>query len=97
MHAWFSRSNRQRSHYPGAVMKYLTWDHLFPANRNKRQMKLRTAEWKVLEEDSWFEGYSYAKGSRYKVWEGKDFGYVAFHPTTRTPDGHIPARLWHKY
>jgi hypothetical protein len=79
-------------------MKIMSWDSIFgPVTgvQNKRR-SLKNATWNVVTEDVWFDGYVYAAGSQYKFWEGKDFGYVAFHPSSRTPNGMVPGKFLHK-
>jgi len=77
----------------------MTWHELFGAITGKRNPKrtLTNAKWQVLNEDTNFEGISYAKGSRFKVWEGSDFGYVGFAPESKTPEGNTPGKFLHKF
>jgi len=76
-----------------------TWDYFFGPLTGKRNPKrnIRTAQWQQLTEDIWFDGYEYAAGSEFKVFETQDFGFVCFKPGSLTPQGHRPGRLIHKY
>lgn len=79
-------------------MRVLTWEAIFgpmTGIRNKRR-SLEKAIWNTLTEDVWFDGYEYAKGSKYKFWEGKDFGWVIFDKDSKTPHGNIPGKFIHK-
>jgi len=80
-------------------MKILGWEELFGQSTGKRNKKrsLEFAVWKTLEEDTWFNGIEYAKGSRYKIWETENFGWVAFAPDSKTPDGNTPGKRIHKF
>ena len=80
------------------------WADLFPhlnrsvaSNKRRKVITLDKSEWHVLQHDTNFEGIDYAKGSMFKFWETEDFGYVSFHPSTKTPEGNRPGKLTHKY
>lgn len=77
----------------------MSWDSLFGPITGKKNPRrtLKNAEWRTLEEDTFFDGMAYAKGSQYKVWETDNFGWVCFHHDSRTPDGNKPGRFLHKY
>lgn len=80
-------------------MKTMTWNEVFGRITGKRNPKrtMQNAKWITLSEDVWFDGYEYAKGSQYKVFETPNFGWVVFHLDTRTPNGNIPFRRIHKF
>lgn len=72
-------------------------DWIFAQLTRGKLPKLRSAKWQELSADTYLFGYKYAKGSQYKVFETKDAGWVAFAPGTKTPEGHTPGRLYHRY
>jgi hypothetical protein len=79
-------------------MNVMTWESLFgrmTGIQNKRR-SLKNAQWQTLAEDTLFGGQVYAKGSQYKYWEGRDFGYVVFHKDSKTPEGHTPGQFIHR-
>lgn len=80
-------------------MKILSWNELFGpiTGRQNKRLNLNNAKWHTCTEDTMFDGFRYAKGSRYKYWEGRDFGFVCFAPDSLTPDGSKPGRFLHKY
>jgi len=80
-------------------MKTMTWESLFgqiTGVRNKKR-NLDNAKWVELEEDTWFDGIEYAKGSFYKIWETEDFGWVYFRRDSKTPKGETPGKFWHRF
>jgi hypothetical protein len=84
------------------MMQFMTWQQLFGSvhvqTTRRRPLKtLDKAEWRTLEEDTMFQGIMYAKGSKFKVFETKNFGWVVFATGTRTPTGNVPGRLVHQY
>ena len=85
-----------------AIGRYhvMGWHDLFP-NMGHRTGKVKDtlakAEWHKLEHDTNFEGIDYAAGSMFKFWETQNFGWVCFHPSSKTPEGHTPGRFLFKY
>jgi len=80
----------------------LGWDQLFPArakenNRRRKLRSLKEAEWFRLKHDTNFEGITFKAGSLFKFWETEDHGWVAFHPSSTTPEGWVPSRVIFKY
>jgi hypothetical protein len=76
------------------------WTDLFPINHQrtgKIKHGLAKAEWHKLEHDTNFEGIDFAAGSLFKFWESQNFGWVAFHPSSKTPEGHQPGKFLFKY
>jgi hypothetical protein len=59
---------------------------------NKKVIGLTDAVWQTLTEDTWIDGVAYAKDSQFKVFETSNFGWIVFHPDTKTPDGKIPGK-----
>lgn len=57
---------------------------------NKRNISMNDAAWQSLTEDTWLAGCEYAKGSRFKVFETPNFGWIVFDQDARTPNGNIP-------
>lgn len=57
---------------------------------------LSGAKWRTLSEDSTLNGIAYAAGSQYKTFVTQNFGWVVFHPLTKTPEGHVPGRKIHR-
>jgi hypothetical protein len=82
-------------------VKVLGFDNFFgplsSCDRGRKLKKLENAKWQTLEDDTIFQSIPYAKGSQFKVFETKNFGWVVFHQDTKTPEGHTPGRLIHKY
>lgn len=79
-------------------MNFMKWEDLFGRATGKRNPRrtLKNATWQTLTGDTWFDGIEYAAGSRYKYWEGENFGFVCFDSNSRTPQGHIPGRFIHR-
>lgn len=82
-----------------SITKTLNWQDLFGpiTGKRKKHLTLANAQWKVLDVDSWFNGIEYAAGSRYKIFETQDFGWVIFHSDSKTPDGNRPGKFIHRY
>lgn len=82
-------------------MHIMTWESVFGPVTGKRnpRHKLGTkfSEWRTLEQHTWFNGYEYAAGSRWRAFETENFGHVVFAPGTVTPNGGIPGRHSHRY
>ena len=64
---------------------------------NKRVIDLTNAVWQTLAADIWLDGCEYAKGSQFKVFETRNFGWIVFDKATRTPDGNVPGKHIIKY
>lgn len=64
---------------------------------NKKNISMQDAKWQELEDDTYLGGIEYAKGSRFKVFETQNFGWIVFEPDTKTPDGNVPGRRIHKW
>jgi len=79
----------------------MTWHSLFgePTGKldPKRKLGKPFSEWRILDEDTVFDGIPYAKGSKYRVFESENFGHVYFHIDSKCPDGTTPAKHWHKF
>ena len=85
-------------------MKYKTVNDFFPQNLESlaknvrtRVYSLRNAEWRRLEDDTYVDGITYAKGSEYKVFETTNFGWVVFKPESKSPCGATPNKFIHKF
>jgi hypothetical protein len=78
------------------------WHDLFPdmgrtTLKVHRSRTLAKAEWHILQHDTNFEGIDFQAGSMFKFWETQNFGWVAFHPASKTPEGSTPGRFLFKY
>lgn len=69
---------------------------LIPVSAIVFQKKLEGSTWQTLSDDSEVNGVKYAKGSRYKAFTTRNFGWIVFHPDTKTPQGTTPRRRYHK-
>ena len=63
----------------------------------KRNIAMKDAAWQPLKEDTWLDGCTYAKGSKFKCFETTNFGWVVFDHDSRTPDGYLPGKFIIKY
>lgn len=59
---------------------------------NTKVVDMRRAKWQELSEDIWMDGSSYAKGSKFKVFETQNFGWIVFDKDTKTVEGNVPNR-----
>ena len=82
-------------------MDTMTWEQLFGPVTGKLnpRHKLGTefSEWRVLDNDTWFNGYEYATGSKFRVFESENFGHVVFDQNSKTPNGEIPGKFSHRF
>ena len=80
-------------------MEHMTWKSLFGSPTGKRRPHLHRSKAipHTLPADTTFNGYTYAKGSVYTFFETQNFGWVVFQLGSKTPEGHIPGRLIHKF
>ena len=58
---------------------------------------MKQAQMQTLKEDTKVEGVEFAKGSQYKVFETKNFGWLVFHSSSKTPSGGTPSRIIFQY
>lgn len=74
-------------------------ESFFPkhSDRRKKLMYLSNAQWQTLKQDTMIEGIKFSVGSRYKVFETKNFGWIVFDSKSVTPDGNIPGRRIFKF
>ncbi len=79
-------------------MTYISIDqfikkHLrFKQHWNKKVIGMSDAVWQPLEDDTFLNECTYAKGSLFKVFETKNFGWIVFGPGTLTANGNTPNR-----
>jgi hypothetical protein len=59
---------------------------------NKKVIGMKDAVWQTLTEDTYLRGIAFSAGSRFKVFETTNFGWIVFGPDTKTVDGDIPGR-----
>lgn len=71
--------------------------HMGKFRNGRYARKLSDTVWQELERDTYLDNCVYAKGSKFKVWETSNFGWIAFHPDTKTADGHIPNKRLLRY
>lgn len=87
---------------------FMSWEDIFgPIGQNltsaqrgarRRRIDRENADWRTLDKDTNFNGYEYAKGSRFKAFETENFGFVVFErSTSKTPDGKIPGKFIHRF
>lgn len=79
-------------------MKYESVEHFieshirYKQHWKKKSITMEDAVWQELNEDTWLDGIAYAKGSKFKVFESENFGWVVFHSDSKTTEGLTPAR-----
>ena len=78
-------------------MKFITVETLLPykgqhAAVRKRLNKLEAQKWQPINEDCSIEGITFKQGSLYKAFETTNFGWLVFHPDSRTIDGSVPGK-----
>lgn len=82
--------------YPGTE-KFIK-DHIrYKQHWKRKHIGVQDAKWQPLANDTWIEGQEFAKGSQFKVFETQNFGYVVFHPESKTPTGNVPHRRIFKF
>jgi hypothetical protein len=57
---------------------------------NKKLIDRASAKWQELEEDTFLDNCVYSRGSKFKVFETTNFGWIVFSTETRTPEGNTP-------
>jgi hypothetical protein len=81
-------------------MDTMSWHDLFGPVTGKlnprRRLGSEFAEWRTLDKDTFFNGYEYAAGSQFKVFESQDAGWVVFKRDSVTPNGNTPGRFIHR-
>lgn len=84
---------------PAGDMHIMEWHHLFPifTGRKRKLIPITKAQWHRLQHDTNFEGHNFKAGSLFKFWRSEQFGWVAFHPNSRTPDNKKPVKLLFRY
>jgi len=70
-------------------------------HHRKRIIDMKAAIWQKLERDMTLcdsnNCYQFSKDSEFKVFETTNFGWIVFHPDSRTPEGAIPGRRIFKW
>ena len=59
---------------------------------NKQNVDMTAALWQSLKDDTFIQQWTFAKGSMFKCFETKNFGWIVFHPTAVLIDGGKPIR-----
>jgi hypothetical protein len=73
-------------------------EHLrYKQHWNKKQISMQDAHWQELKNDTHVGGIDYAKGSIFKVFETRNFGWIVFRRESLTPAGNTPGKFIHKW
>jgi hypothetical protein len=64
---------------------------------NKKVITMSDAKWQTLARDTYIDGITFAAGSKFKVFETSNFGWIVFGPESLTPSGNTPSRRIFKY
>jgi hypothetical protein len=59
----------------------------FEQHWRKKHIDMCDAKWQTLAEDTFIGDSSYRKGSQFKVFETRNFGWIVFTSDTKTADG----------
>jgi hypothetical protein len=64
---------------------------------NKKTIDMKDAVWQELDDDYFLFDTAFKKGSTFKIFETRNFGWIVFGPDARTVDDMIPNKRIFKY